>query len=174
MTIEWMYRPSRAVVCDFLPLLISIQHAKIQTLQVVSSEYPCACTTEWTFCTNIHCLQVSAVGVWDTPLALALRAADMVTALPSAYLYSKLQQREVRVFTLVTQNAITAFDTAALAFEDPKCCSPFMPMGQLLGGCLMCAAHSCMAGKPHLPASAACALSYMTCKVTCKFTCKVT
>jgi hypothetical protein len=86
--------------------------------------------------TTPDCVQVSAVGVWDTPLALAVRAADIVTALPSAHLYSRLQQHKMVEMAIVTRLALPVFNNAAAAFEDPTCCSPLMPKAQLLGQCL--------------------------------------
>jgi hypothetical protein len=77
-------------------------------------------------------LQVSALGVWGTPLEVACRAADLVVALPTQYLLFEIYWNGHPV--CVHSMMIKLMQAASQLLRSPDSSSPFMSTSQLQGG----------------------------------------
>jgi hypothetical protein len=79
-------------------------------------------------------MQMSAVGVWGTPVALACRAADLV-ALPTSQLLSRANQHYGVMFSSICHRAIRSITNAADMLNDSDCSSRLMSRPELIGMC---------------------------------------
>jgi hypothetical protein len=77
-------------------------------------------------------LQVSALGVWGTPLEVACRAADLVVALPTHYLLAKIYWNGHVAGIL--PKMVMVMQAASQMLKSPSSSSPFMSTSQLQGG----------------------------------------
>jgi hypothetical protein len=77
--------------------------------------------------------QVSAVGVWGTPLEIAFRAADIVAALPTAQLLRR--QYSSGEPSSVHNNTLKVIQDACYLMRHTHVVSPHMSREKLLGRC---------------------------------------
>jgi hypothetical protein len=101
----------------------------------VTNYMPFFTLTEWCHLPTLYCLQVSAAGVWDTSVALACRANDVVSALPTAQLLIEVNKE--RMLTLASVRPLAVIGAAVQALKAPNCTSPFMSRPQLQGWLLV-------------------------------------